>query len=75
MYKTILTHQSSLTEVQQEKKMKFWSFSFLLALLGVTVQALTLEDVTDAELTKLIKQEQYVLVLFSKHHIFQSLIN
>ena len=55
--------------------MKFWSFSFLLALLGVTVQALTLEDVTDAELTKLIKQEQYVLVLFSKHHIFQSLIN
>ena len=68
-----MTHQSSLTEVQQEKKMKFWSFSFLLALLGVTVQALTLEDVTDAELTKLIKQEQYVLVLFSKHHIFQFL--
>ena len=46
----------------------------MLALLGVTVQALTLEDVTDAELTKLIKQEQYVLVLFSKHHIFQILI-
>lgn len=50
--------------------MKIWSFPFLLALLGVTVQALTLEDVTDAELTKLIKQEQYVLVLFSKYHIF-----
>ena len=47
----------------------------MLALLGVTVQALTLEDVTDAELTKLIKQEQYVLVLFSKHHTYFSILN
>ena len=46
--------------------MKFFkAFVAFLALI-CTCQALTLEDVSDAELTKLIKQEQYVLVLFSK---------
>ena len=45
--------------------MKIWSLTLLFALLGISVQARTLEDVTDAELTKLIKQEQYVIVLFS----------
>ena len=45
--------------------MKILSLALLIALLGISVQARTLEDVTDAELTKLIKQEQYVIVLFS----------
>ena len=45
--------------------MKILSLALLFAMLGISVQARTLEDVTDAELTKLIKQEQYVIVLFS----------
>ena len=45
--------------------MKILSLALLFTLLGISVQASSLEDVTDAELTKLIKQEQYVIVLFS----------
>ena len=45
--------------------MKILNLTLLFAMLGISVQARTLEDVTDAELTKLIKQEQYVIVLFS----------